>query len=191
MERLVIFDVDDVMWDLNRKVSELTRIPYEKFTHFSIYENPDLMDYEKQYILDVYNDPETFKNICFKTAVIDLINRIYWDYPRYPVHIVSNCGSRIIKDSKMDQLLEVLDLPEERIHLKQVDLEADHKTKELPDNIYIIVDDSPYNIVRAKAVHKIMPARPHNNVKLDCFVERPKTDDELVDAVMWHIDPLQ
>lgn len=189
---LIIFDMDDVMWNLNEKVAEINGIDYNKMSVFSVHDNPNLTDNEKSCILNSYTKAETFKDIVFIKPVIDLINKIYHDYTEYPVHIVSNCGSYDVRDMKMPQLLNVLDLPEEYIHLNVIDLNMPQK-KKLPDNIFIFVDDSPHNILKANAVHKIMPARLHNDVLVDgylegCKVERPKGDIELVESVMHYIN---
>lgn len=44
----IIFDVDDTLWSLNKKVCTNLNIPYEKIITFSVYENPLLTKNEKK-----------------------------------------------------------------------------------------------------------------------------------------------
>lgn len=189
---LIIFDMDDVMWNLNEKVAKVKGIDHNKLICFAVRENPNLTEDEKQLVLDAYTETEVYSDIEFIKPVINLINRIYHEFPEYPVHIVSNCGTQAIRNVKMEQLLNVLDLPEEQIHLYVIDMETGAKKKTLPDNIFIFVDDSPHNIASANAAHKIMPARLHNDVLVvgsleGCTLDRPMDSDELVETVMDYI----
>ena len=190
--KLVIFDVDDVMWYLNERVAQIKGIDFNKFTMFSVPDNPLLTEEEKQIILNAYKEVETYKNIQFIQPVVDLINNIYHNYPEYPVRIVSNNYDQAVKDVKMEQLLQVLDLPEDQIHLRLTTTTSELNGKKLPDEFFLFVDDSPHNIVKANAMHKVMPARLHNNVLVNgclngCKVDRPLTDVELVKTVMDYI----
>ena len=42
-----VFDVDDILWDMNGRVAKLTGIDYKKFTSFSVYENPNVTDADR------------------------------------------------------------------------------------------------------------------------------------------------
>lgn len=189
---LVVFDMDDVMWNLNEKVSKRTGIPYHKFTHYSVYDNPNMTDKERELVLHAYNDEDTFRNIRFLQPAVRLINRVYHEHPEHPVHLVSNCATEKIACIKMPQLRRVLDLPENRIHLRVIDMATQSKEKKFPDNIFILVDDSPHNIPLAGAMHNIMPARLNNDVLVDGYlngirVDRPKTGEELEQVVMGYL----
>ncbi len=186
---ICIFDVDDVMWKLNERVARITGIPYEKFTVFSAYDNPNFTDKEKKRVVDAYMDPMTYRYIEFDKEIIDLVNRIDRYYPKHLVHVVSNCASREIKDIKMEQLLAVLTLPKYKLHLIPIDIKNETTKKRLPGSMFIIVDDSPHNISMSNARHKIMPARPNNNILIPgSLVERPENTSQLVDMVMKHIN---
>lgn len=192
MYNLVVFDVDDVMWDLNDRVAKLKGIDPAKMTIFSVYDNPNLTEDERARIMDGYTDVRTFRGIVFIRPVVDLINGIYHGYPQYSVHIRSNCASRPIRNEKMGQLLNILDLPEKHIHLDMISMEKGHKKKELPGNMFIFVDDSPHNIVLGNAIHRVMPAKRYNDVLAGgCLggfkIDRPENEKELVDTVMQYI----
>jgi len=191
--RLIVFDMDDVMWDLNAHVADMTGIPYEKFTVFSVCENPYLTTKEKKKVLDAYQDVHTYRNIRFREYVINLINHIYNEHPDCTVKIISNCGTKAIRDEKLIQLLNVLDVPEADIQLNVIDIKTQTKKKELPKDIFLLVDDSPHNILSANAVHKVMPSRRHNDGLVvggylaGQKVDNPQSDWELRDIVMGYV----
>lgn len=193
MERnLIIFDMDDVMWDLNGKAAGMAAIDRNKLTVFSAYDNRNLTDGERERLLAAYAGMELYRDIRFDSAIVGLINSIYREYPRYRIQISSNCASRAIRDIKMPQLLNVLDLPEADIFLNVIDIVTQSTQKSLPKGIFLFVDDSPHNIALADAVHKIMPARTYNDVLEDgrlngCRVDRPEDDEALIRLVMDYI----
>lgn len=117
---LIIFDMDDVMHYLNRKVARIKKIDEKKFTMYSIFDNPNMTAEEKELVTRAYQETDTYRDIEFIQPVIDLINHVYHEYPEHPVHIVSNCCIRPIADVKMEQVIKVLDLPEERIHMNVI-----------------------------------------------------------------------
>lgn len=192
MERptLVVFDMDDVMYNLNERVSKIKGIPYEKFTQFSIYDNPNMTEDEKKRVLAAYTEADTYRDVEFIQPVIDLINDVHRLFKDYEVHIISNSAAKEVRDVKLPQLLRVLDLPQSRIHLNVIDMRTQSLQKKMPDNMFLIVDDSPHNLEMADARHKIMPARLHNaGVLVDGKlngepVERPETPGQLREAVL-------
>lgn len=191
---LTIFDMDDVMHYLNRKVARIKKIDEKKFTMYSIFDNPNMTAEEKELMTRAYQETDTYRDIEFIQPVIDLINHVYHEYPEHPVHIVSNCCTRPIADIKMEQVIKVLDLPEERIHMNVIDVYTQSLQKKLPDDMFIFVDDSPHNIVMSEAVHRIMPARRYN---ANCVVkgmidnvpvDRPATPSELRKLVIGYLE---
>lgn len=193
-QKLVVFDMDDVMYALNEKVSLLTGIPYEKFTQFNTCTNPNFTEEERQRVLKAYKDPFTYRGIKFDKKVLGCINDLH---NNWPVHVMinSNCASSAIRDVKMEQLLNAVDLPEADIQLNVIDIKTGSFQKKLPDDIFILVDDSEHNIAAARAEHLIMPARPHNEGVLANGmlngrpVCRPSSLDETVDLVYRIMEP--
>ena len=191
--KIVIFDMDDVMYHLNDRVAQIKGIPREKFTQFSVYDNPNFTEEEKKKVLAAYTEADTYRNVEFIQPVIDLINEIHRDFPQYEEHIVSNSATTEVRDVKMPQLLRELILPKERIHLNVIDMATQSLQKKLPENIFLIVDDSPHNLILADAVHKIMPARLHNeNVLVDGKlngepIDRPETPEKLRETVLRYL----
>lgn len=184
-QKLVVFDMDDVMHLFNEHVSQITNVPYEKFTSFNAYKNQDFTEGERQRILDAYRNPDTYKNIQFIRPVVNLINRLHLR-PDVHVKVVSNCASRGIRDIKYEQLRAVLDLADRDIVLHVIDMETESFRKELPEGVFLFVDDSPYNIQASDAVHRIMPAKPFNHPIPG--VDRPGTIEELIDLVERYLE---
>lgn len=188
MSRLIVFDMDDVMYDFNGRVSRLTGVPVHKFTQFNTYTNPNFTEAERQRILQAYKDPFTYRNIEFDEKVIQCINDLHNNWP-CQVMICSNCSTSLIRDIKMDQLLNVIDLPEADIWLNVIDMKTESFQKKMPDDIFILVDDSPHNIEIARAKHLIMPAKPYNaDVLVNGMlkgrkVHHPSWPDDTVDLV--------
>ena len=191
---LTIFDMDDVMYYLNKKVARIKKIDERKFTQFCIFDNPNMTAEEKELVTRTYQETDTYRDIEFIQPIIDLINHVYYEYPEHPVHIVSNCSTRPIADVKMEQAVKVLDLPEERIHMNVIDMYTQSLQKKLPDDMFIFVDDSPHNIVMSKAAHRIMPARRHNANRMvkgmidNVPVDRPATPSQLRKLVIGYLE---
>lgn len=184
----VIFDMDDVLWHLNVKAAKMAGIDINKLTHFLMYDNPNITENERERMLAVYSGTELYKNIEFNEQIVWLVNFIHNNFTEYETEIISNCASQEIKNIKLPQLMDVVDLPEERIHLNVIDIETGSTKKKLPEGIFLFVDDSPHNIVLGDAIHRIMPARVWNNVLVNSQlnglrVERPKSDHELANMV--------
>lgn len=152
--KIVVFDVDDVLWSLNRRVSEITGIDYNKFTTFSIHDNTLLTEDEKRTVLQVYQGHELFEEMKFYSGVTR-INQLNAD-----VRINSNACSEAAAELKRNQVSGILNLPAEKIVITVVD---DIKKKKMDDNVFVFVDDSPYNIAASKATFNIVPKKPWND----------------------------
>lgn len=153
MLRKIIFDMDDTLWGLDEKAAKMADIDYNKLVTYVSEENPLLTTAEKQRLISAYNSKELFKNIQWFDG-IERINTLKAD-----VHIKSNIFLQEIDQIKRTQLNNVLQIPNENIHL---DLVTDPKQKHIDPDTFIFVDDSPHNIIRSNAKHNIMLKHPWN-----------------------------
>lgn len=153
-DKIIVFDVDDILWPLNRKMAKIANVEYEKITTYDIRTNPNFTDAEKRKISEVYQSEELFRSINWYNG-IERINDINAD-----VRINSNTFSRETADLKIAQLKEVLQLSDDKIQVNLVT--SVHHYKTIDSNVYIFVDDSPINIAASNAQHNIMLARPWN-----------------------------
>lgn len=189
-KKLIVFDMDDVLWDLNDKASKMTGISLSKLTTFSVLENQNLTENEKQSMLATYHDTNLYKDIVFKDDIVNLVNQLH-RCDDCDVKIISNCVSQEVADLKRQQLHNVLELSDKDIILHVIHIQ-DSKKKALPSGIHLFIDDSPHNIALSGAMHCIMPAKQWNNVLIDgclngIYVERPSSDKELYNIVMKYV----
>lgn len=151
--RKIVFDVDDVLWSLNRKMTQMTNIDYNKLVIYDINANPELTPDEKARIYAAYKDKALYEHIQWDESV-HLINHINAD-----IYVNSNVLSAEIEALKREQLKRVLLIPDKNI---QMNIVANHVSKSIDSDTYIFVDDCPYNIMNSKAQYNIMLACPWN-----------------------------
>lgn len=155
--RKVIFDVDDTLWSLNKRVSEITGIDYGKFTVFLVHDNTNLTEDEKQEMLRLYADTDTFRDIEWDDG-IEHIGSIPAD-----IYINSNNSTEEIAKVKREQLHSVLEIPDNHIVMNITGLKKSSITKKIIDeDTYILVDDSLHNIEMSTAVYNIVIRKPWN-----------------------------
>ena len=155
--RKVVFDVDDILWSLNRRVCKQTGIPYEEIITFSIHENPLLTESEKEKMLKQYGNPESFKNIPW----FDGIKRIM--ELKADVYINSNSLNEDCSYYKTKELQQVLNMPNNHIIINIVgQKKTDSIRKIINEDTYIFVDDSPDNVASSHAKYNIMICTPWN-----------------------------
>lgn len=156
--RNIVFDLDDTLWHLNKRASELTGIDFNKLKTFVTKENPLLTEEEQTILLDIYANPILWE----KMEWIDGAKSIY-SFEQLAddikVYIVSNCMNQQVADYKRSFLSKELSIPDNQIILN-VSMGA--KKKKMIDNVYIFIDDSPYNIADSKAKYTIIPNKPWN-----------------------------
>ena len=156
--RNIVFDLDDTLWHLNKRASELTGIDFNKLKTFVTRENPLLTEEEKTILLDIYANPILWE----KMEWIDGAKSIY-SFEQLAddikVYIVSNCMNQQVADYKRSFLSKELGIPDNQIILN-VSMGA--KKKKMIDNVYIFIDDSPYNITDSKAKYTFIPNKPWN-----------------------------
>lgn len=157
----IIFDMDDTLWSLNKRICQHTGIPYEKIITFSIHENPLITESEKQMTLSSYGNPAMFENIEWFDGVNQLNNMIHDE--NINVFINSNSANETCSALKRRQLHEILDIPDDHIIINTTGCKK--KTviqKTIDSDTYIFVDDSPHNVAMSPAKYNIMIKTPWN-----------------------------
>lgn len=151
--KIVVFDFDDILWALNRKMTAMTGIDYEKLHVYSILENQLLPEIERNAAYAVYTGHELFENIEWYDG-IERINTLNAD-----VRINSNSLNEKAAELKRTQLKQVLNLSDDKIIIHNV---KDEKKKTMIEDTFILVDDSPYNIAKSTAQFNIVLKQPWN-----------------------------
>lgn len=159
INRVVIFDVDDTGWGLNDKVCNILGIDISKIKNFYIKHNEELNENEKKLLLEKYSDSKVFENIEWYEGFESIFDL---EQLGCTVHINSNCNTQAVKETKHIELVDKLGFPDEKVTLNII---ADAKNKNLDDDIYILVDDSPFNIAKSKAMYNIALKKPWNTSK--------------------------
>ena len=157
----VVFDLDDTLWNLNERAAEILNIDYSKLDTFIVGENNHLTEEEKEKLIKLYSDPYLWKDMKLVPGA-KLIKQL--ENYKAEVYINSNCMNEEVQKYKRSFLSDLIGLPDERIILNISS--ATHKP--MDDDIFILVDDSPFNIQKSNAKYNIIPNKPWNqHVKAD------------------------
>lgn len=151
----IIFDMDDTLWSLNKRICQHTGIPYEKIITFSIPENPLLTESEKQMTLSSYGNTAMFENIKWFDGVSQLNDMIH--DKNINVFINSNSVNETCSVLKRRQLHEILDIPDDHIIINAIGCK-----KTIDSDTCIFIDDSPHNVAMSPAKYNIMIKTPWN-----------------------------
>ncbi len=154
----IIFDVDDVLWSLTKYACQKCHIKYGRQSDFHLQNDPNLTPAEVDLLINTFCDPETFREMTF----FDDIEHIF-DVENYgaEVTINSNCYDPKIITYKRQNLLRIFPhLSEHKLNFSLVTPKTNHK--DIPSDIFVFVDDSPYNIASSKAHFNLMPKKSWN-----------------------------
>ena len=158
----VVFDIDDILWPLNKRAAKMADIAYDDLVTYSIDDNPRLNEAEKLRLRDVYLDPSLFEDINFYDG-IERINDLDAD-----VYTNSNVFSRKAEELKKQQLMRKLNIPAENYIFNRVT--EDNAKKQIGPDVYIFIDDCPHNIMHSDAVYNIMRTMPYNEHMKNCDI---------------------
>ena len=184
VKRKIVFDVDDILWGLNKIATDKANIDYNKIVVYSAKENYLLTEDERRRLLEVYSDPDTFRYINWYDGVEDIIRL---EQKGAEVYINSNSFNIEISELKRKQLKSILDLPDDRLILNVL---TDCKKKEIGDGVWCFVDDSPHNIASSTAVYNIAVKTPWNTSEhaLDIIGDKDVIILDTLKDVINHID---
>lgn len=152
---IVVFDIDDTLWPLLDRVTDTLGLPRGVLTEYYAMNNVHLPASTIDKVLACYADAKMFTDINWFDGV-ERINEMNADK-----YICSNSLSEAVLQQKRIEIPKQLIIPEDKILLYLID-KTGAKEKKLPDNIYILFDDSPYNIANSTAQHNIVLRRSHN-----------------------------
>lgn len=155
----IVFDIDDTLWGLNQHIGDDTGVVLSsQLTVYNPLDNKNLTTMQKSYMMTAYKHIETYKNIKWYEGV-ERINQLY--LAGYDIEIKSNCYSEEIAHTKVAQLMQILNLPENAYNMQLI-TDADIGKKEIGEDVDIFVDDSPYNIATSKAKVNLVLKKPWN-----------------------------
>lgn len=152
----VVFDMDDILWDLNRVATNMVKIPYDKIIIFHVSENPLLTEEQKKALKQSYSSDELFDNLVWYEGAEKIFTLESKDVE---VSINSNCLGANVVERKYKLLHNLYAVDDSRLILNDL---TKGVAKEIGDDVTIFVDDSPYNHVMNKAKYHIMMNKPWN-----------------------------
>lgn len=159
MDEKIVFDMDDILWALNKRIADRHGIDHNKLVTYSIFENPILSDNEKEAILRAYNDPSVFEDIEW----FDGADRIMvLEQFGARVFINSNCYCEEIARAKYEQIHRLIDIPDSQLVLNVFGDTYKDGNKEIGEDVFAFIDDSPRNLIKADSVHLYTLNRPWN-----------------------------
>ena len=152
----VVYDVDDVLNDLNGHVSTVLNTPQPN--NFNIKEATNLTDEQKEKIMEAYGNPDIFRTVPYledAKRIFDIENT-----GKTIVEIHSNNFNSDVANTKLESLRNLFpNIPESKFHL-QVGKWDEKDTRTSPD---IIVEDSILNLFKYDILTiKILIDKPYN-----------------------------
>lgn len=186
----VVYDCDDVLWDLNTRVALRNGIDPNCLVNFAMLENEALTMPERQAMLAGFRDADSFVDIKFYDGANDILNAENFGAA---VMINSNAYSAEIAALKKEQLLKLLpEMEPGRMRINVIDPDgACHK--EIERDLFIFIDDSPFNVALSEAKINIMPSRLWNTTPRAREIVRKKNVvwiDDLVKINQFVIEAL-
>lgn len=152
---LVVYDIDDVTWLLEKAIAEDLGIDLDRFlSTFSVRDNTALADEEREKIIAAFGNPKYFENIQFMPGVENVLAP-----EELGARVIFNSnafGERIGKLKKEQILAAVPGLKPEQVQINIIDYSATHR-KVLNPATTILVDDSPFNVALSSALINVMP----------------------------------
>lgn len=154
----VVFDIDDTLWGLNKRIANVLNIDENKLHTFVITDNKLLTEKEKNRVLNEYHNEKIFENIDWYDGIENILKIKNFGVQ---VFINSNCMTQTMANNKINQLLQVVDIPKENIKCNIIESKSvTRKTIDLDTDI--LIDDSPYNIANSPAKLNIIINHPWN-----------------------------
>ena len=154
----IVYDVDDVLWGLNKRVADKIGIDENKITHFVIKDNYLLSKKEQEAIINEYHNNKTFENIEWYDGIEEILKPKEFGID---ILINSNCLTNEMVELKTEQLLDIIDIEKEKIKCNLIDTSTATK-KKIDEDTDILVEDSPFNISISPAKLNILINHPWN-----------------------------
>lgn len=165
----IVYDMDDVLNNLNDYVSSALEIPIQNFSIFNISKIDTLTENEKRRILEMYSNPNTFKHLAFRDSAYRIFNAARTGKANVFIH--SNNFKQEIADVKTKRILA--EIPGAKIeNISMTVASADGKRAFTGADI--IVEDGFENCLRYESkCMKILIDKPWNQCKTYGYIKDP------------------
>lgn len=160
--RKVVFDIDDTCWPLGKTAAKRSGIEFSKMQEFQVMKNSALTMEERTRLNEALYDPTIYRELEFYPGFKEILTLRECGADSY---FSSNSFSQEINDHKAERLLVALPkFPADHVQLHLIDDESTVR-KKIPEDTYILVNDSPYTVARSPARYNIVPMMPWNQTE--------------------------
>lgn len=158
----IVYDVDDVLNNLNDYVCDKCGVDYNSIVQFNILKNEGITKDDANRLLESYSDPFTFTQLRFRDAAYHICD-IEKEYKGVRVSIHSNNFKREIADIKTKALLK--EIP--GLSLDKISMEVGtHSSKSADKDADFIVEDNIENLLKYEdRVFRILIDKPWNKAE--------------------------
>lgn len=154
----IVYDLDDVLWDLTRPVMQSLGLSDRIQTDYRLANDEHFTKSEKQAVTSAFCDPQSFAQIEFYPGADQIFN---FAAPDVEVVVNSNVFSEAVAAVKQRRLCAFY--PQISPTLFQLNLVTpSHNHKQIDSDTLVFIDDSPYNIAASKAKFNLMPHKTWN-----------------------------
>ena len=163
-EIVVVYDMDDVLWDYCGTVARLVDIDLKDWTDFHIESIPELSPAKRKHLREMIGRTDFYDQIEFFPGAEDILRPCELS-DRVRVEINSNSISDRATDIKTGRLFEMIPGLRAKNLIFGIVQNGNVRTtlrKQFNPKSYIVIDDSPYNIASSFAPHNILPEKPWN-----------------------------
>jgi hypothetical protein len=190
--KLVIYDMDGVLIDLNGTICTELNIDVTKITHYDYDKNTKLSADEREKILQGYRDVEFFKLAKLRSGAYEIPKIQAKHNCRVGIHSLSY--TQAIADYKQEMLLRELGLESYQLMLPV------GEDKDTLPSIAILVEDSLVNLINSTAQFNILVRQGNNDIATNGYnlsdfrnlyiAENLDEANEAVDHILTNWDTL-
>lgn len=159
---LAVYDVDDICHPQGRRVSNELGFDFERWTSFYIEKMPGVSAEMCDRLRQKISSTDAFTDMIFYDGVEDILKPEELD-PRVEVVFNTKSPSKEAAELKVTQLMEKIpELSRDKITSVIMKNSDETRFKVLPEDTFIFVDDSPYNLGASIAQVNVTMIKPWN-----------------------------
>lgn len=154
----IIYDLDDVLWDLTHHVMQRAGLGDKTQTDYLISQDAAFTPSERAQVIAAFSDPDNFKTTKFYPGADEIMD---FSAPNVEICVNSNSYSEEVSAMKRQRLRNFYPLmPIECLQINLVTPDSNYKS--IGSDVLVFIDDSPYNIATSKAQFNLMPHKSWN-----------------------------
>lgn len=188
MAKKIIYDIDDVLWGLNARMTERLGLDYDMITDVD-YGCTNFSETDTARIFRAYEDASIFTDMDFYPGIERLL-----DVEQYGVEVHINscaCSDAVVRQKRQELSRVLPKLCSERLNIYSIAGQQKH-AKRIDQSTLVFIDDGPHNIAHSEAKYNIMPRKPWNmSESAQRFYGRAKGEVIVVDSLIETIEKVE